>query len=856
NPTPEPHDVVVQFSWANFGVGLPFTPINGPRPVHLPAHSMVHECIHWIPATDGHVCLQVELFMEGEEPQRSQRNLDLDEPLEPGVPHTRFFDVGNPLGHPVDIELGAIPHLDGWEIELTPDFLPNMGPGEVREVGLTVVPPPAEPLPPDGTVILDIEAYAEGHLIGGFRKKFRPEVHVHVPGDAVYAERELFMHPYPTRPQEPTELIMELRNPTDEWQTVEILFSVAPFGIGLPFEPVNEPFPVTLPPGGLAYPSTMWLPPEGGLWCLQVEVFIPGHEKPFWSRLNIDVGEPLQPLTPHSRPFPVGNPFNHPVSITLGLIDHFPDWGLELSETELLDMQPGEVREVILTVTPPADLPADGDPIVDVQAFVEGELIGGFRKTFRPDVSVHWPKDPEFAESEIFIDSYPVIPGAPTILGVELFNPTDQDRIVSATFSVAPFGIGLPFSTANINPNPVPIFVPRHGAARGHTVWTPPPGLHGKVCVRVMLEMEGHEPTWSSRNIDVGEPLEPGVPHEMIFEVGSWPYTEPVSITLGTFKHKEMWDIKLEPTLLTDVQPGEVLTATLTVTPLPPGTGLPLFLGSREPVVDVMAYVEGELLGGFRKMDEPLPPLDKPHEKGYAESEISIVPYPPRLEQDSIVSTVIYNTSPDTVTVNLEFGWAKFGMGIPFSITGMSPYTRAVTLGPGLTTTTSVTWTPVLSGHQCVRVLLSEASGHYEPQESMRNVDVVENPPCGQPQHFYLTVYNDSPFTETVDVGLITFDVPASWSVSTIPSDTLELGPYSEGTIQIIVVIPCAGTLQFARAAQEIYAVQQQSGSVPTVDVEGYIEGELVGGIELRFTELDIEEPSILYLPLLLKIAP
>jgi hypothetical protein len=181
----------------------------------------------------------------------------------------------------------------------------------------------------------------------------------------------------------------------------------------------------------------------------------------------------------------------------------------------------------------------------------------------------------------------------------------------------------------------------------------------------------------------------------------------------------------------------------------------------------------------------------------------------------------------------------------------MSPIARAVTLGPGLTTTASVTWTPVLSGHQCVRVLLSEASGYYEPQESMRNVEVVEDPPCGQPQHFYLTVYNDSPFTQTVDVGLITFDVPASWSVTTNPTDTLELGPFSEGTIEIIVVIPC-GTLQLGRSMQEIYAIQQQSGSVPTVDVEGYIEGELVGGVELRFEAVPPDTPTI-YLPLILK---
>jgi hypothetical protein len=139
----------------------------------------------------------------------------------------------------------------------------------------------------------------------------------------------------------------------------------------------------------------------------------------------------------------------------------------------------------------------------------------------------------------------------------------------------------------------------------------------------------------------------------------------------------------------------------------------------------------------------------------------------------------------------------------------------------------------------------------------MRNVDVIKGPPCGQTQVFSFTVYNDSPFTQTVDMGLITFDVPASWSVTTVPSDTLELGPFSQGVVRVEVHIPCPSTWQLSRAMREIYTIQQQSGSVPTVDVEGYIEGDLVGGIELRFVGLEVEEPQpTIYLPLVMKSYP
>ena len=47
-------------------------------------------------------------------------------------------------------------------------------------------------------------------------------------------------------------------------------------------------------------------------------------------------------------------------------------------------------------------------------------------------------------------------------------------------------------------------------------------------------------------------------------------------------------------------------------------------------------------------------------------------------------------------------------------------------------------------------------------------------------------------------------------------------------------------------------ALEEESGSVPTVDVESYIDGSLVGGIELQFTG-DVEWPEEIYLPLIVR---
>ena len=847
NPTAVSQTVAVQFSWAAFGIGIPFTPIDGLQSVVLPPYSAVKQCIFWVPPVGGHVCLQVELHMEGYEPQRSQRNIDIDEPLVPGEPHALAFPVGNPFQEAMTITMGLIPRIEGWQFELSQTMLPNVAPGAHRVVSLTVLPPAGVSLPTDATSIVDVEAYAERpgmeqRLIGGFRKIFRPPVPLHRFPDPPYAEREITVNPYPPRAGEPTEICVELRNPTDFDQNVAVQFSWAAFGIGLPFMPIDGLRPVSLPAHSVVKQCINWVPPVGGHLCLQVELFIPGYE-PQRSQRNMDVDEPLEPLIPHARLFPVGNPLDHPVTITLGLIPHLEGWRIALSQDVLPAMAPGEIREVTLTVTPPGSLPPDGTPIVDIEAYAEGRLIGGFRKIFRPPVPIHRPRDPIYAESEIGVDPYPAIPGQPTLLSVEVFNPTDTDRFVTVTFSIADFGIGLPFSTANIAPNPIRVFVPKFGAARGHVVWTPP-DRSGKFCVRVTLRMEGHDPIWSQRNIDVGEPLEPGIPHAMTFLVGN-PSGQPATVTLGLIPHLDGWGFELSQDVLPNVQLGQPVPVTLTVTP--PRDAL---LGTGVPIVDVEGYVNGELIGGFRKLDRPPVPLHKPHEKGYAESEIVVDPYPPLQGSPTSVSTVVQNASDVTMTVDLEFGWANYGFGIPFTTTGMTPYTQSVTLGPVMTKTATVTWRPALSGPQCVQIRLN--SEGYESQESRRNVDVRERPPCGETRVYTVTIHNDETLTVTVDVGLITFNVPADWQITITPSPTLEIGPLSSGVLTVNVQIPCLLTAQARQAQTLIQAIQQASGSIPTIDVEGYVEGELIGGIEIQFAEAVLERYWT-YLPLILR---
>jgi len=200
-----------------------------------------------------------------------------------------------------------------------------------------------------------------------------------------------------------------------------------------------------------------------------------------------------------------------------------------------------------------------------------------------------------------------------------------------------------------------------------------------------------------------------------------------------------------------------------------------------------------------------------------------------------VTLTVIQNNGDVDESVVVEFGWAKFGMGIPFTTTGMSPYSSSVTVAPGMTETVSTNWIPSMSGHQCVIIYLTDPEGVYEPQESQRNIYIEDQPPCDQTQVFTFTVYNDSEFTATVDVGSITFNVPEEWKITVVPSPTLDIDPFSEEVVTVTVNIPCPSSFTEIYSQDSIQAIQAQAGSVPTIDVEGYNKGDLVGGIELQF---------------------
>jgi hypothetical protein len=434
-----------------------------------------------------------------------------------------------------------------------------------------------------------------------------------------------------------------------------------------------------------------------------------------------------------------------------------------------------------------------------------------------------------------------------------VFNPTDVAQQVTVTFSVAHFGIGMPFTKTGILTPTMVLNIPPHGMARAQTIWMPI--YNGHFCVQIQLQSAGHEPVWSQRNIDVGEPLRLGVPHSRIIEVRN-PMTDVVTITLALINHRPEWQMTLTPTMFVNVNPGVVNTATLTVQPPQPSTDPQerekqlKGLADEQPIADVEAYIDGELIGGIRKIAKPPVPIHKPQDPPYAESEISVTPYPLQAGKPATITTDIVNTSDVTQTIRVEFSVANFGFGIPFTNTNIVPTYRVITLGPGISQTVWAVWTPPSGGHWCIQIVLRDPDGQYPDQRSQRNVDVErrEYVPC-QPFTKDFWLQNSTPLTVTVSIGASAINLPPGWTYSTSITQTV-LGPNQGITVTVTITPPCGLASQAWLMPQGTLDAGGASGP-PTIDVEGYVDGELLGGIEVQLEAAPPEHK--IYLPVMLK---
>jgi hypothetical protein len=844
NVTQQPRHGFVYFRVAPFGIGQIFEPISPPIDIFIPELGLQRPCIHWVAQNGGQYAFEVSIETpDYPMPVSSQRVIDVGELLLPGTTSVLYFPVRNPFPEAVTIMLGMIP-MQQWEFMLSQDVLQDMKIGETRLLSMTVTVPPDTIMPPDGSPVIDLEAYVGDNLFGGFRKIYRPPVPIHQPGDPIYAEREITISPYPPREREPTEICVDLRNPTEMTQTMTVVFSVSGFGIGLPFHDIARPIAITMPAQSIKKVCVTWVPPFGGRFGAQVGIQAGEHEMVYSQRL-IDVGEILLP-NQWSAPFefPLENPYPFTITVSLGAIRYLPQWVVTF-DTPTLVLLPFATQTVVMHVLPvqrPGDPePQEGQPVIDVEAYWDyngqNGLLGGFRKLFFPPVPIHQPQDPPYAEREINIFPYPPQAGEPTRLEFVARNPTDRTQPITVTFEWGNLGIGLPFTPID---GPLSITLPPLQAGVVGINWVPPFG--GEFCVRVRVEAPFFtEPFYSARNISIVRLPEPyGPPEVFQFEVGHVSdIAQPLTVTLGVRPYLSNWQISLKPARII-FEPGQLYaTVVMTITPPANPADLPIDGG---PIVDVSGYVNGNLIGGIRKVWRPPVPLGQLGEPSYAESEIVISPDPPRVDHPATFSAQVRNNSDYPQTIDLQFGWADLGVGILFTTTNVVPTQTVITLSPHMTTTVSAQWTPPYSGHFCVQIeLMNEQTG--EALHSQRNVDVIEVPgnQC-EPFIQEFLLQNSTPIVITVTLGSNAINLPLGWTYSVDP-DEVVLGPFESITVTVTITPPCnllANGLMSPLAGLDM--------NNPTkIQVEGYNQnGELVGGVELQL----LAAPHRVYMPL------
>ena len=827
NVTQQPHDAMLFFRVAPFGIAMPYSPAAPPVHVFIPSMGMQRACVQWVSPQGGQFALQVVVETPGYPmPLTSSRVVDVNELLLPGTTSTLQFPVRNPFEQPVTITLAIRPIVDWNIIELSPSVLPGMGVNEVRLVTLTVHVPPDAPQMQDGQPLLDVEAFVGLESIGGIRKVYRPPVPVHHPSDPIYAESEITVRPYPPRAGEPTQICAELRNPTNVDQVITVDFNWSQFGIGLPWIRFHQTT-ITITAGSMALPCTWWVPYFGGRFGVEVGVQVRGHERVYSQRM-IDVGEALLPNVPTTFEFPVGNPFTHTITITLAAIRHLPQWEVSF-DPPVFGLPPGAALPVLMHINPiqrPGDPePHEGDPVIDVEAYHDGELLGGFRKLFFPPVPIHRPEDPSYAEDEIDVSPYPPREREPTELKFEARNPTTLTQQISVTFEVSNLGIGLAFHAIV---KPIVLTLPPGGTQMVAATWVPP--FAGEFCARVKIEAPGfREPFYSARNISIVHLPQPyGLPEVFIFPVGDGGIaTRPLTVSLGLRQYLPGWQVRLGAAQIVFAPGQSIATGVMTITPPSDPADLPIDGG---PVADVTGYVNGELLGGIRKVWRPSVPLGQLGEPSYAESEISITPDPPRAGVPTVFTAKLRNLSSFTQTILVEFGWADFGFGIAFTNTNVIPTQMLVHLAPYQVSAVTAQWIPAFSGHYCIQIRLTNLETH-EHLLSQRNVDVIQAPgtTC-EPIHKEFLLQNPTSLPITVTIGSSAVNLPPGWNYTVNPT-TAVLHPYQKITVTLVITPPCSLVAQ-GIALPGMPDVLNAAGFAK-IQVEGYDQyGTLVGGIE------------------------
>ncbi len=219
--------------------------------VTIPANGNVIVETFFTPVSSGHYCIQIKIEDNNPTPKYApiytQRNLDVNESLRPGVKDDLVFKVANPTAAAANINLVVVNTCPGWIATVSPALLTAVGPNgsDVRNATLSVTPP--NPVTLGSGCHIDVQGWIGTELIGGIRKLDVPPVQLPPFYEPSWLEPEISLVPNPPVVGQPSQICVQLQNPTATPRTVTLQYAVADFGAGIPFTTVGSQV-VTLPP--------------------------------------------------------------------------------------------------------------------------------------------------------------------------------------------------------------------------------------------------------------------------------------------------------------------------------------------------------------------------------------------------------------------------------------------------------------------------------------------------------------------------------------------------------------------------------------------------------------------------------
>jgi uncharacterized repeat protein (TIGR01451 family) len=321
--------VTIEFQTSpdHFGIGLTFNTFDTDV-IIIPANSSAIARGTFTPSASGHYCIQIKITGPNlPAALYTQRNLDVTESLQGGVPDTLTFSVGNPTASTANVTLVVDNTCPGWSAIVTPSVLTAMLPGEVRTASLEVTPP--NPVVLGSGCHIDVQGWIDNRLIGGIRKLDVPPVHLPTDVNPPWEEREISFAPETPIAGQPGQICVELQNPLAITQTVTVVFSVADFGAGIGFTPVTTQS-FNLPPNSINKYCVPWTPSTSGTLhrCVLVTLQQPGYQDMF-SQHNVDLRRiPSSGLGGLNVPFVIGNPdlVSHHLELIPTIYGLVPDW--------------------------------------------------------------------------------------------------------------------------------------------------------------------------------------------------------------------------------------------------------------------------------------------------------------------------------------------------------------------------------------------------------------------------------------------------------------------------------------------------------------------------------------------------